>query len=172
MRALLVAAVAFPVAGAAWGAEKPLPVLVKNPSVTVQAVDAGQYTHVGQKPTNVVNLRFANNQPASRIDPATGFPDGIPFEVPSGFVFVLTDMHGSPICDPGTSLLYILLQDVGGGRVFRDRKASTCPSTGDGSNERHYSTGLLFGAGSRLVAAMSPTVDHFLQGEGYLVPVD
>jgi hypothetical protein len=169
MRAL-IGGVALMVAAAAWAAEKPLPVLVKNPSVTVQAADAGQYTHLGQKSSQVVNLRFTNNQPASRIDPATGLPDTSPFEVPSGFVFVLTDMHGSPICTPGTNLLYILFQDVGGGQVFRDRKSSACPGTGDGSNERHYSTGLLFGAGSRLVAAISPTTDHFLLGEGYLVP--
>lgn len=167
-----ISVLALLAAGAAWGAEKPLPVLVKNPSVTVQAADAGEYTHVGQIPAYVVNLSFANNQAARRIDPATGNAESSPFEVPAGFVFVLTDIHGSPICTPGESVLYILLQNVAGSQVFRDRKASTCPGTGDGSNERHYSTGLLFGAGSRLVAAMSPTSDHFLMGEGYLVPVE
>lgn len=131
----------------------------------------GTVGHLGQSPSLIVNLRFANNQPARRINPATGSMESNPFVVPSGFVFVLTDIHASAVCTPGQGVLYLLFQNSGS-NVLRERQSSVCNINGEGNNDRHLTTGLIFAAGSHIETALSPTVDHFAWGEGYLVPVE
>jgi hypothetical protein len=107
MKALVVIG-SFLLASAAWAQSKTQSVVVTNPVLAVQAADAGRVTHVGQRPSRVVNL-LADTRTDSisyLVDPATGLIDlasRTPFEVPAGFLFVLTDITGNAACAAGTS---------------------------------------------------------------------
>lgn len=146
----------------------PLPV-----TGSIADANAGKYTHVGQKANQIVMLRFANNEAAKRIDLATGYPAD-EFEVPAGFVFVLTDLHGNAVCTPGQAIGYLLFQKTANtvNSVIRDRNWTVCNAIGDTGVSRHLTTGMLFPAGARIETALSPTVDNFLWAEGYLVPAN
>ena len=179
---VLIATAACLLAGAAWAQSKPQSVVVTNPSLTVRDANAGLYTHVGQKPGRVVNLIMSGtfsafNYFARRIDPAFGTDDGTPFTVPDGFWFVLTDIQGLVVqCTSGASLTYTLGQEThtnGDLEAQRNHIALICPGTGKVSFERHFSTGLVFGPGSKInlyvFGTDVPTVSY---AQGYLVPTD
>jgi hypothetical protein len=159
----------------AFGTDTKVAAQPQGPAVTVANVPlpvTGTIADVGQDPSLIVNLRFTNNEPGRRINPATGQP-GDPFEVPAGFAFVLTDIRGNAVCTPGSGVLLLLLHNGTSGPVI-DRVIASCNGNGDASYERHNTTGVLLAAGSRIVSAMSPTAagNHFAVGQGYLVPTE
>jgi len=149
-------------------------VTIGNVPLPVTDTNAGKYTHLGQKAGQLVVLKFANNEPASRIDLATGYEQSTPFEVPANFVFVLTDIHGNAVCMPGQPVGYLLFQKTPNNvnSVLRDRNWTVCNAVGDTGVVRHLTTGMPFSAGARIETALSPTVDNFLWAEGYLVPAN
>ena len=167
----LIAAAAFLMAGAAWAVEKPLPVIVRNPSVTVQAADAGDYSHVGQKPSRLVNLHMLASA-SHRIDPDTGIMDSsTSFIVPDGFVFVLTNIQGSGGCTPGDSVQFTVTHRNLVLNSTIDRIHLVCASNDVASFDRHYATGLVFAAGSGISVEAFNVFNHrFVTGQGYLVP--
>ena len=127
-------------------ANVPLPV-TGTVTGTFTDANAGKYTHVGQMPANVVNLRLYGEIAPIRIDPVTG--DTSTFQIPVGFMFVLTDVQGNAACVAGSSVSFEIRQ------LFppsvneqRDTGALVCSSVGHVSFERHYTTGLLFGPGT------------------------
>ena len=175
MKALLIIGMSL-LAGAAWAQQsKVQSVVVTNPSLTVQAADSGQYTHVGQKPGRIVNLRVDGRTDTFGylVNPATGLLDDLasntPFQVPEGFLFVLTDIIGSGACTAGVSATLLLHQFVD--TVPRERTvlSAVCPDSGSVVVEGHYTTGLLFGAGSSIVVG---GFRNFVDIQGYLVPAD
>lgn len=154
-------------ASAAWAQQKTTPVVVTNPSLTVQAADAGRSTHVGQRPGRIVNLRV-DGIDAYRVDPDTGVLDrSQPFQVPDGFAFVLTDVATRYSgCTAGRVWSFVIMQWVNGSNPIRAVVTTTCSADGEFFAERHYTTGILFGAGSSIRTNALGTVDI----EGYLVP--
>lgn len=175
MKALVVIGACL-LANAAWAQQKVQSVVVTNPSLTVQAADAGRYTHVGQKPSRVVNLQVDRPTEtfAYLVDPATGLIDigsRIPFRVPDGFLFVLTDITGSSACPAGASIALIVYQFVAPSLRGRDVLQAECSDFG-AYFERHYTTGLLFGAKSEIVFVGLSHVSHLVNIQGYLVPAD
>jgi hypothetical protein len=170
----IVASIAFETnTQAASNSTNPI-VTIGNVPLPVTDTNAGKYTHLGQKVGQLVVLRFANNEPASRIDLATGSEQSTPFEVPANFVFVLTDIHGNAVCTPGQPVGYLLFQKTPNNvnSVLRDRNWTVCNAVGDTGIVRHLNTGMPFSAGARIETALSPTVDNFLWAEGYLVPAN
>ena len=125
-----------------------LPVSVTNLPTTQQVSgtvdigtsDADKYTHVGQKPSQLVDLRLGNFS-SLRINPSSGDAEG--FSIPAGFVLVLTDIEGSIQCTTaGESLTFIL----GAGNRDRTEIHLVCPGSGWASFDRNYSTGWVFNA--------------------------
>ncbi len=164
-------------ASAAWAQSKIQSVFVTNPSLSVQAVDAGRYTHVGQKPSRIVNLLIDRRTETAgyRVDPATGAIDtasGIPFRVPAGFLFVLTDITGSTSCNVGTTPSYAIIQFNAPTAIFRAALDTICPDTGTIHLERHYETGMVFGAGAQIILMGMDDLRGFADLQGYLVPAD
>jgi hypothetical protein len=173
MKALLIIGTSL-LAGSAWAQQaKVQPVVVTNPSLTVQAADSGRYTHVGQRPSRIVNLRVDSRTDTFGylVNPATGFLDGLatstPFQVPAGFLFVLTDIIGSGACTAGVSATLVLHQFLD--TLPRERTVlnAVCPDSGSVVVQGHYTTGLLFGAGSSIVVG---GFRNFVDIHGYLVP--
>ncbi len=155
-----------------------LPVSVTNPPTTQQVSgtvdignsDADKYTHVGQKPSKLVNLRLGF--PGSlRINPSTGNGEG--FSIPDGFVFVLTDVQGSINCTAGE----LLTVHIGAGNRDRNEIRLGCPGTGWATFERRYSTGLIFNSDSSasgvgLYGQLVGGGISDLWAQGYFVPAD
>ncbi len=164
-------------------ANVPLPVTVANTSSSpvpivgiVTDANDGKYTQVGQKPAQVVNLVFHSVDTnffvaPFRINTATGVAQTTQFQVPAGFVFVLTNVQGRSVCRPGIVHEFYLYQTTStNGEMLRDWSGElTCPSTGNGSVNRQYGTGLVFGAGSGLYAPVD-SLETILWAQGYLVP--
>ena len=113
---------AFLLAGTAWAADRPLPVLVKNPTVVVQDVGAGAYAHIGQKPSQLVALGL-NRTFEGRINPQTGGTTS--FAVPAGFLFVLTDIQWEAPCTSGVLVHFTLVRHRPGGQSDRPVSGST-----------------------------------------------
>lgn len=94
MRTLIVvAAVLLP--GVAWGAEKTVPVVVTNPSVTVEVANADPIpvtvrATAASLPSSLVMLVARNGSYYQK------FPDGtessVPYSVPSGQALIITDV--------------------------------------------------------------------------------
>jgi hypothetical protein len=144
---------------------------IGNVPLPVNDVNTGKYTHVGQKPSNVVNLITVGGGLTARVDPATGYSVGEIFKVPDGSVLVLTDTQGYSACTAGTNELVEL--DNGSAQGFvRSILTLVCPSTGVASFDRHYNTGLLFGAGSEVSLTLDGGSNVFMYAQGYLVPAN
>lgn len=165
---VLLAIAACLLASAAWAQQKVTPVVVTNPALTVQAADAGRYTHVGQRASRIVNLRTQADGFAYRVDPATGLIEQTQqFQVPEGFALVLTDVASRfSSCTAGSIWSFVIFQWINGSNPIRAAITSTCSSAGDFFVERHYATGIVFGAGSEIRTNALGTVEI----EGYLVP--
>jgi hypothetical protein len=121
-------------------ANVPLPVTVGNSSSNpvpiaglVTDANAGKYTQVGQKPAQVVNLVFHSVDTnffvaPFRINPATGSAQSTQFEVPAGFVFVLTNVQGRSVCRPGIVHEFYLYQTTSSnGQQLRDWSGELTP---------------------------------------------
>jgi hypothetical protein len=147
---------------------------IGNVPLPVTDINAGKYTHVGQKASQLVALKFVHNEAANRIDLATGFEQ--PFEVPANFVFVLTDIHGNTVCNPGESVGYFLYQRTPNNAesVLRDLNWAPCNSINETGLIRHFTTGMPFIAGARVEMGFSSNsnISNKYWGEGYLVPAN
>jgi hypothetical protein len=85
-------------------------------------------------------------------------------------MLILTDINASVTCEPGADLRLVLGMERGD---REDILGEICPSTGETSFERHYNTGLLFGAGSVLFSEMiGERLVIGIWAQGYLVPVE
>ncbi len=155
-----------------------LPVSVTNLPTTQQVSgtvdvgnsDADKYTHVGQKPSQLVNLLLGDLS-SLRVDPSTGHTEG--FSIPNGSVFVLTDIEISIQCTAGESLRV----HVGAGDRDRSTIRLVCPDVGWANFDRHYSTGLVFNSDSFAsgVGLYGQVIGGGLRevaAEGYFVPAD
>src|SRR5262245_26415828 len=141
MKRMLVAGV-FLVTGTAWSAEqKPLPVLIKNPTVVVQDVSAGENTHVGQKPSQLVSLGL-NRTFEGRVDPQTGGTTS--FAVPTGFLFVVTDIQWEASCTNGVLVHFSLIRHRPGNSSDVPLRGAAICEGGEAHFERHYTTGQSF----------------------------
>lgn len=161
----LVAIGACLLASTAWAQSKPQSVVVTNPSLTVQAADAGRYTHVGQRTSRFVNL-YLDISGSLPIDPATGSFDSSPFVVPEGFFLIVTDIQafGGGCAGDAVVQFTIFQRTTAGGRIALDLYETLCRAGGNALFERHYG-GLMLGAGAYL------TVSHGSgRAQGYLVP--
>jgi len=165
----------FLATGAALAADRPLPVLIKNPSVLVQDAAAGEYTHVGQKPSQLVELGL-NRTFEGRVDPQTGGTTS--FVVPDGFLFVLTDIQWEASCTNGTLVHFSLVRHKPSGTSDGPVRGAAVCEVGEAHFERHYTTGELFGEGQsfRVDAVFglsaTPAEGVFASVQGYLVPAD
>ena len=119
-----------------------------NPPLTVQDADADLYTHVGQKPGRIVNFR---------VDTRT-----------DTFGYLVNPIE-SGACTAGVSATLLLYQFVD--TIPRERTvlSAVCPDSGSVVVDSHYTTGLLFGAGSSIVVG---GFRNFVDIQGYLVPAD
>jgi|SRR5215472_10209883 len=154
-------------------ANVPLPV-TGTVTGTFKDANAGKYTHVGQMPGNIVNLSLYGELPPTRFDPVTFDPatgGETTFQIPVGFMFVLTDVQGTAACIAGSSVSFEIRQAFPPSvDVLRDTGELVCSSAGHVSFERHYTTGLLFGPGTRPLAPIGAIQNVEIHGEGYLIP--
>ncbi|HKX99057.1 MAG TPA: hypothetical protein VJL86_05035 [Steroidobacteraceae bacterium] len=153
-----------------------VPVEVSNAdAIPVQDADAGTVTHVGQKPSRLVYF-YANRDSSGRYDPQSGSAPS--FAVPAGHVVVLTDFEMEAPCS-GDDLITLDLKRhfPGGSTSVLIRHTVQC-TLGFARLERHYTTGLVVGAGQFFRAdayeliGNEPTGSVSSKIAGYLVPED
>lgn len=153
-----------------------VPITVSNADpIPVQDADAGEYTHVGQKPSRLVTVSASANG-ATLIGPDTA--GGPLFVVPAGFRFVLTDIEWSANCTNDNYVSFSLVRERPAGGLDRPIRALTPCDSGVAIFERHYTTGQAFGAGQQFTAegfvygTSTPVQAVNAQIHGYFVPVD
>lgn len=154
-----------------------VPVEVSNAdAITFQDADAGALTHVGQKPSRLVDLSVTRNGTSRHNQQSSGAPS---FVVPEGYSVVVTDIELSANCT--NDVFYTIdlwRQFPNGSRSVVIREEGVQCKFSKLLFERHYTTGMVFGAGqffgvdAYTLFGNEPT--SFVRGDllGYLVPED
>lgn len=147
-------------------------VTVTNPADSpahIRNVDAGLFTHIGQKASKVVLLNFlAGCSCYKRVLP-DGTLEGAAFSVPSSEIFVLTDVDWSISGgNPGQTASLLLL--ISNAVVMDSRTAFN--GDGTGGKTEHFSGGRIFSSALPLpVYDRTPrSVLNNLVLTGYLAP--
>ena len=159
-----------------------VPVEIRNADpvpVAARDQDAGKYTHVGQKPGQIVKLGVSRTV-GSRVD---SLGNHLPFAVPAGYFLVVTDIEWEADCPPD-SVVTFTLRSRDPIRLIGDAVSgsSECITVANAAYvERHYTTGQVFTAGQTFTAEaiyrLNPMNFEYTNSvsarvHGYLVPVN
>ena len=128
-------------------------------------------THIGQPVANFVGLRCNKfSGPACtdlRRQHLDGSEDTFPFTIPSGMVFVVTDVSWSASAAAGTDLRFFIQS---GAPSIRYAHSAVADPSGFVAVADHFTTGFAFSTlPSFVITSNSPETPEFIGVQGYLV---
>lgn len=128
-------------------------------------------THIGQPVANFVGLRcnsFSGPQCTDfRRQHLDGSEDTFPFTIPSGMVFVITDVSWSASAAAGTDLRFSIQS---GAPSIRYAQTAVPDSSGLVAVADHFTTGFAFSVmPSFVITSLSAATPEFIGVQGYLV---
>ena len=128
-------------------------------------------THIGQPAANFIGLRCNNfSGPVCtdfRRQHLDGSEDTFPFTIPSGMVFVITDVSWSASAAVGTDLRFFIQS---GAPSIRYAKTAVADSSGFVAAADHFTTGFAFSTmPSFVITSFSAATPEFIGVQGYLV---
>ena len=128
-------------------------------------------THVGQPAANFVGLRCNKfSGPACtdfRRQHLDGSEDTSPFTIPSGMVFVITDVSWSASATAGTDLRFFIQS---GAPSIRYAYSAVADSSGFVAVADHFTTGFAFSTmPSFVITSSSAETPEFIGVQGYLI---
>ncbi len=162
-RVLLASAFAFLVVALLACPSKPTPAGGSAPVTLL--------THIGQPVANFVGLRCNKfSGPVCtdfRRQHLDGSEDTFPFTIPSGKVFVITDVSWSASAAAGTGLRFFIQS---GAPSIRYAQTAVADSSGFVAAADHFTTGFAFSTmPSFVITSFSAATPEFIGVQGYLV---
>ena len=132
---------------------------------------AAVLTHIGQPVANFIGLRcnkFSGPMCTDfRRQHLDGSEDTFPFTIPSGKVFVITDVSWSASAAAGTDLRFFIQS---GAPSIRYAQSAVADSSGFVAVADHFTTGFAFSKmPSFVITSFSPETPEFIGVQGYLV---